>query len=285
LTTPGGQYAGEAIAQVLFGEYNPSGRLPFTIAKDDSEYVPIVKSYPRNGRPQDDIPSGLYFDYRYYDMHHKVPRYEFGYGLSFSDWTISDITVEQQGDLVTSSLPVPPAYQALPSKDESLPSAESLLFPDDLERIDYYTYSNLENVEQVEPHGEYPYPPHYSDKQAVAPSLPGGGSGGNPALWEVVYKVSLDVTNEGPYHGGFVPQIYLGFPQSHRLPTPPRQLRGFDKVFSDAGETTTSEFELLRRDISLWDTESQTWVVLPGKYKVYGCSSSRDCQVTATFTI
>lgn len=286
LTPPGGQYAGEAIAQVLFGEYNPSGRLPFTIAKDDSDYVPLLTVSPRNGRPQDDFPSGLYFDHRYYDMVNKIPRFEFGYGLSYSDWTLSNIEVEQQKtSVVSTSLPAPPPFNDIPSELGSLPPVESVVFPDGFKRVDYYTYPYLENESQAEPHGEYPYPPQYDEKQPSSPSLSGGGSGGNPALWDVVYKVSLDVTNEGPYDGGYVPQLYIGFPESEKLPTPPRQLRGFQKVFLNAGETISSTFELLRRDISLWDPESQSWVILPGQYNIYGCSSSRDCKVTATFTI
>lgn len=285
MTAPGGQYAGEAIAKVLFGEHNPSGRLPFTIAKEDSDYFPLLKEIPRNGRPQDNFPSGLYFDYRYFDIHKKEPRFEFGYGLSYSEFTLSKLEVVQQGTSTEKVLPPPPAFQHVPSLDTSLPPAESLEFPKDLKRVDYYTYPYIENASAVNPHGEYPYPPGYSTKQSLSPSLPGGGSGGNPALWEVLYQVSLDVTNEGPYDGGYVAQLYLGFPDSMELPTPPRQLRGFEKISLAAGETTTVEFDLHRRDISLWDTVSQSWVVLPGEYKVYGCSSSRDCAVTATFTI
>jgi beta-glucosidase len=51
---PQGAYAGEAIARVLFGEYNPSGRLPFTVARNTSDYVPIVTN-TNNGHPQDNF--------------------------------------------------------------------------------------------------------------------------------------------------------------------------------------------------------------------------------------
>jgi beta-glucosidase-like glycosyl hydrolase len=284
MTTPGGQDAGEAIARILFGEVNPSGRLPFTVAKNDTQYVPIISNAQNGTVPQDNFPTGLTFDYRYFDVNNIEPRFAFGYGLSFSNWTISNISVSNVYPVSTTP-PAPPPYNDLQPTDEGLPSPESLLYPNDLTVIDYYVYPYIESVGRATPNGTYPYPPGYSTTQPTAPPSAGGGSGGNPALWDVLYQVQLSVSNNGPYGGAYVPQIYLGLPQNSQFPTPPKQLRGFEKVSVQPGQSTVVNFDLLRRDLSVWDTESQNWLILSGEYSVYGCHNSRDCPVIATFTI
>lgn len=67
-----GQAGGQAVADVLFGDYNPAGRLPVTFYRDDSQ-LPDFEDYNMDGRT-----------YRY--MKEK-PLYPFGYGLSYSDFT------------------------------------------------------------------------------------------------------------------------------------------------------------------------------------------------------
>ncbi|KAM9916364.1 hypothetical protein OXX59_010035, partial [Metschnikowia pulcherrima] len=76
---PLGQYVGEAIAEVLFGEVNPSGRLPFTIAKKPSHYVPVLDNLNEGTEPQDIFDRGIYLDYRFFDKHAMKPRFPFGY--------------------------------------------------------------------------------------------------------------------------------------------------------------------------------------------------------------
>lgn len=70
-----GQESGNALVDILYGLYSPSGKLPYTIAKDESDYPAMVV-------PADDNYSeGLYVDYRHFDKYNIEPRYEFGYGL------------------------------------------------------------------------------------------------------------------------------------------------------------------------------------------------------------
>ena len=47
---------------------------------------------------------------------------------------------------------------------------------------------------------------------------------------------------------------------------PPKQLRGFEKVSVDVGQSTVVEFDLLRKDLSYWDVVSQNWVIELGEY-------------------
>ena len=71
-----GQAAGEAIADVLFGDYNPSGRLPVTFYKSAGD-LPLFGDYNMKGRT-----------YRYFDG---APLYPFGYGLSYSRFYYSNL--------------------------------------------------------------------------------------------------------------------------------------------------------------------------------------------------
>ena len=84
--------------------------------------------------------------------------------------------------------------------------------------------------------------------------------------------------------GAEVAQLYIGFPDS-APETPPRQLRGFQKLLLPAGKSDTASFELTRRDISYWDVVSQKWVVPEGEFKVFVGASSRDVRLDGKFTV
>jgi beta-glucosidase len=90
-----GQAGGTAIADVLFGKYNPAGRLPITFPKSLAD-VPDFADYSMKGRT-----------YRYLE---KAPLYPFGYGLSYTRFTYSDIAVSKPrvrlGDSVEVSVAV-----------------------------------------------------------------------------------------------------------------------------------------------------------------------------------
>lgn len=78
----GGQEAGNALADVLFGRVNPSGRLPttFPVRLEDN---PAYLNYPgENGRVV--YGEGIFVGYRYYEKKRVSPRFPFGYGLSYT---------------------------------------------------------------------------------------------------------------------------------------------------------------------------------------------------------
>ena len=84
-----GQESGNSIVDVLYGDVNPSGRLPYTIAMNASDYnTQIVNITTTNDTDpnawQDDFSEGLLIDYRHFDQANITPRYEFGYGLSYT---------------------------------------------------------------------------------------------------------------------------------------------------------------------------------------------------------
>jgi beta-glucosidase len=85
-----GTQAGNAIADVLFGEYNPSGKLPVTFPKSVGQ-IPIFYSMKNTGRPMD--PNNKYTS-KYLDESNE-PLYPFGYGLSYTTFTYGDVTLDK----------------------------------------------------------------------------------------------------------------------------------------------------------------------------------------------
>ena len=97
-------------------------------------------------------------------------------------------------------------------------------------------------------------------------------------------QVSLNVSNTGARAGWAVPQLYVGLPSpSAAVPQPPRALKGFQKLWLQAGETRNVSFALDQRTLSYWDVGSSAWSVAPGCYRVYAGSSSRDLPLQDSF--
>lgn len=97
-----GMEGGTAIAKILFGESNPSGRLPFTWAKK-------LEDYPIQKLAHQDNMNVLYTDslnvgYRYFDRHRENVQFPFGYGLSYTSFKYSDFSVVKDKEKVDCSL-------------------------------------------------------------------------------------------------------------------------------------------------------------------------------------
>lgn len=91
-----GSETGNALADVLFGEVNPSGRLPFTFAKDLTDYAPHSFGdsliYP-GARNEVLYKEGLGVGYRHTDKLKKRVNFAFGHGLSYTDFTLGRASV------------------------------------------------------------------------------------------------------------------------------------------------------------------------------------------------
>lgn len=201
-----GQDSGDALVKLLYGEANFSGKLPYTMAKNESDYTP----YEPCGRegdspdPQCDFTEGVYLDYRSFDDRDITPRYEFGFGLSYTKFDYSSLSVK---------------------------------------------------VGQTEP-----------------------ATTGD--LWETYATVQATVSNTGERSGEEVVQLYVAIPNS-----PPKQLRGFEKVKLDKGDSLEIPFEITRRDLSVWDVVKQDWVLQSGNYTIFVGGSSRNLPLNESFTI
>jgi beta-glucosidase len=200
-----GESNGTALASVLFGQTNPSGHLPVTFPTDLSQVPASSPSeFPGvNGQVQ--YSEGIDVGYRYYDANNETPLFPFGYGLSYTSFGYSNLTVTPQ---------------------------------------------QVQN----------------------STSGPGSTSCGCNGQSGDQVTVSATVTNTGKVAGSDVAQLYLGEPAASG--EPPRQLKGFQKITLQPGQSTTVQFTLNGHDLSYWDDTANGWVVADGQYQVYVGDSS-----------
>ncbi|MBE9576770.1 beta-glucosidase BglX [Flavobacterium proteolyticum] len=83
-----GTQSGNAIAQVLYGDYNPSGKLPMTFPRDIGQ-VPIYYNYKNTGRPTMNEPESVFWSH--YIDEKNTPLFAFGHGLSYSKFEYSNL--------------------------------------------------------------------------------------------------------------------------------------------------------------------------------------------------
>lgn len=157
------QEAGTAIADVLFGDYNPGGKMPVTMPKHDSDLPSWTEETFR--RFTDNLDGG----YRWFDEKNLTPEFAFGAGLSYTN----------------------------------------------------FTYSNF--------------------------MVPTSAVAGEP------FSVSVDITNSGKLTGEEVVQLYITSPSTDAVWMPKKQLRGFQRIALNAGETKTVTFQLNADDFYYWD--------------------------------
>ncbi|KAJ4348848.1 uncharacterized protein N0V89_010227 [Didymosphaeria variabile] len=212
-----GQESGNSLVDILYGDVAPSGKLPYTIAKQEEDYGALLNSSVSfDYFPQDDFEEGVYIDYRAFDKNGIEPRFEFGFGLTYTTFEYGALEI-----------------------------------------------GGVENGTK-----EYP-----DEGVAIV-------QGGHPELWEEVLTVMANVTNTGDVVAAEVAQLYVGIADA-----PVRQLRGFQKVHVEPGKTEAVEFQLTRRDLSIWDVVAQQWKLQKGEYGVWVGASSRDLRLNGTFTI
>ncbi|KAK7749771.1 hypothetical protein SLS53_000350 [Cytospora paraplurivora] len=283
-----GQEAGESLANVLFGTVSPSGHLPFTIPVAEDDYPDSVSLTGFGlGQIQDTYTEGLYIDYRYLNSVGTKPRYAFGHGLSYANFTYTNATITKVTQLT--KLPPTRAAKTILEYNTTIPAASEAYKPSDYDSIYIWRYlypwlsdsdadaaaATAAAVASGEKDG-YPYPEGYSTNQTAGPAA-GGGLGGNDALWDTAYTVSVTVTNTGGsgagnYSGKAVAQAYVQFPADSGYDTPVIQLRDFEKTDTLApGESQTLELTFTRKDVSVWDVVEQNWVVpvVDGAYKLW----------------
>jgi beta-glucosidase len=223
-----GQQQGEAIADVLFGDVNPSGKLPVT-APVDEQHTPVSspQQYPGvNGTAV--YSESVFVGYRGYQQLGIEPQYPFGYGLSYTTFAYDRLRVvgSDRDDR---------------GKDE---------VRDDRSGDD--------------------------DR--------GRGDKGDRRDDHRAYQVRFTVRNTGDRAGAEVAQVYAGrLPTG--VPTPPRQLAGFAKVYLRPGESARVTVTLNPRAFSYWDTSARRWVTPRGDVPVYVGGSSEDAQLTGTLRI
>ncbi|KAH1342835.1 hypothetical protein KXW65_007431 [Aspergillus fumigatus] len=295
-----GQESGNALVDVLFGEVDASGRLPYTIGKSLEDYGPgaQVLYEPNAPVPQVDFLDALYIDYRHFDRHNITPRFEFGFGLSYTTFELLDLSISPLQQKSRSVPPRPADAVAPPVYDISLPDPASALFPAGFQPVFKYIYPYLSNLDGTAPHNYSFYPKGYNETQRPSPA--GGGAGGHPALYEEMVSVKLQVSNTGDRKGQEVVQVYVSFPpdvteegdwvevdsdadktgekprERVKIEFPERVLRNFTKIELEPSERREVQMTLSRKDLSYWSTREQNWVMPEGKFQIWVGRSSRD---------
>ena len=140
-----GQESGNALANVILGDVNPSGCLPYTIAKREDDYGPDSKilTFPNAPVPQQTFTEGLYVHYRFFDKNNITPRYEFGYGLSYTSFHLSSLLVNPRGLHSGEPQSRPPSVEP-PQVNETIPRAHTALWPDGFRRLENYIYPYID---------------------------------------------------------------------------------------------------------------------------------------------
>jgi beta-glucosidase len=205
-----GQNGNVALAEILSGKTNPSGKLPISIEKkfEDSpgaNYIPKGESLYVNWdgdmdfkRPIHNIEykEGVFVGYRWYESKNIEPLYHFGFGLSYTSFEYSDIKVSS----------------AEVTKDGEL-------------------------------------------------------------------TVSFTVKNIGKVAGAEVAQLYIQDVQAS-VPRPVKELKGFKKVFLNAGESKEVSIHLSEKDFAYWDVNKKGWYAEPGDFNLLVGASSNDIRQT-----
>ncbi len=201
-----GEEDGNAVAAVLFGDVNPSGKLPLTFPRQLADLPANTPAQYPGVNGVVDYSEGIFVGYRHYDEKGIQPLFPFGYGLSYT----------------------------------------------------HFSYKNL----------------------AVSPGKITVNNVSSPQV-----TVDLEVRNSGERAGVEVVQLYVGMPSTRAIPQPPLQLKRFEKVALQAGDTTHVQFLLDGQSLSCWDTKRHAWTIQPGTYRIMVGSSSRDIRLEGEFRV
>jgi beta-glucosidase len=190
-----GQECGNAVANILFGKENPSGKLPVTFIKRWADN-PCYSNYPGNVYTE-----GIFVGYRYHDHANVEPLFPFGFGLSYTTFAYSNLTIDTN-------------------------------------------------------------------------SLASNGT----------FTVSLNIQNTGQRTGSEVVQLYIADIASS-VPRPPKELKAFEKINLQPGETKSVKFTLDKSALSFYDVANSRWYAEPGMFQVQVGSSSRDIRLSGNFEL
>jgi beta-glucosidase len=200
-----GEEDGNAAAAPLFGDVDPSGRLPVTFPKTMADLPANTPAQYPGDHGVVHYSEGVFVGYRHYDAQDIQPLFPFGFGLSYTTFAFKHLTIK------------------------------------------------------------------------LAPVSPG--------RFVLHATIQLDITNTGKRAGADVVELYVGIPSTHAVPEPPKQLKGFERLELNPGETGRANFELGAPSFAYWDVHTHGWMVAPGTYRIMVGSSSRETQLQGTIEV
>ena len=218
-----GSEAGTALASVLVGDVNPSGKLPFSWMRSLNDYgAHALNTYPGTWRTDEKIideeyKEDIFVGYRWADKHNLKPLFPFGHGLSYTTFGI-----EVRGE-----------------KGEVR---------------EYQTASNPGSSTSLTSH--------------LSP----------------LTSIKILITNTGFRTGSEVVQLYIRDVKSS-LPRPVKELKGFQKVTLQPGETREITFDIDKSMLSFYDDTKGEWIVEPGRFEALVGTSAQDIKGKVTFNI
>ncbi len=192
-----GEVGGLGLGEILFGDVNPSAKLPISMEKRLPDN-PSTASYPtRSDAFTINYTEGIFMGYRGFDTFGIKPQFSFGYGLSYTTFTYSDLSIR---------------------------------------------------------------------------SLEENSSGG-------LVNVSFIIKNTGQRAGAEIAEIYIG--QQHpKIARPLKELKGFEKVFLNPGQSKSVNVTLDRRAFAYFDVGSHQWHADRDSYHILVGSSLDNIQLT-----
>ena len=187
------------------------------------------------------------------------------FGNSLSDIIFGE--VNPSGKLPTTfpkTISDTPAFATYPGEDLQMDYEEGLFIG--------YRWYDRENIEPLFPfgHGLSYTSFEYSNLRAIPPK---GTSS--------VAAFEIDITNSGIMAGKEIVQGYVSVSNSN-IERADKELKKFEKVSLEPGETKKLIFELSERDLSFWSTESNTWQVEPAEYVFEVGASASDIRETTS---
>lgn len=196
-----GTESGNALAAVLMGDVNPSGKLPFSFPvklEDNAAYV--MGEFPGKNH-QVNYNEGIFVGYRWHDKQNIKPLFSFGHGLSYTTFEYGKVTVDKK----------------------EITSSDKVTF-------------------------------------------------------------TVNVKNTGKREGSEIVQLYISDLKSS-VPRPIKELKGFDKVSLNPGETKTVSFTVDSSALSFFDAGKHAWIAEPGDFEAIIAASSTDIKTKTGFKL
>jgi len=196
-----GQEGGTAVAEALFGRINPSGKLPMTFERRLEDRSSFDCYHDDDGDKRVELTDGIFCGYRHMDKQQIAPAFPFGFGLSYTSFSIDNLKL----------------------------SADTM-------------------------------------------------------KGDETITVSVDVTNTGDRPGAEVVQMYISDLESS-LPRPLKELKGFDRVELQPGETKTAKMSIDRRSLQYYNPERGSWIAEPGEFEALIGTSCTDINLRRRFML
>ncbi len=193
-----GEEGGNAVARLLFGESNPSGHLPISWEKKIADNPSFNSYYPDPGTNKIVYRDGVFVGYRGYEHAHVEPLFPFGFGLSYTT----------------------------------------------------FSFTNLKSA----------------------------------PIGDGRFSITFDVSNTGDRAGATVAQLYVG-EASPTVPRPAKELKQFERIMLQPGESKHVGVELGPRSFSFFDVAAASWRANAGTYNLMLGDSSANIQQKITLNL